>query len=759
MSNALRRQLSVFLCVLLVLMASALIDSAKGDVKSPITVRLEASHAPLLGEKFEITCTVRSSRAIDSVQAWIELPQGVTNEGGETRWEGALERGQSISFSIDARFTQRGNWAIEGWARREFENGDIWGDDDYVYLHIGETVSHFGYKHPEGFPVGRAEKLGPVGPVPQQTVPDEHGRGREETPNLDDRVDGKAWAGPGAFQTVTVTVRFQYFSPFDVLSNAKWTTVYIFDEDVGADDLLDWGLTNSNGIYTSIPIDNVDEEGGTQDIYVILQTDTNRRRVETFAFNAYRWLTMTDFNVPSGSYDHGIHTIPNGGLTEGAMWIFQTMYDGYVYPPNDPGYCRVTWEAGVDSGAYFSRSEDRVYLRDADDARPDVILHEMGHNYHWNIYGDWLPTTNCPSPHHMDSISTVNCAWTEGWASFFAIAVTDDPVFSTGGSGWNLETQTWGTPEWENGEAVEGRVAGALWDIHDSANEGNDVTSMGFNEIWQVIYDQNDHNFAQFWAEWQSYGHPTHNPVRSLYQNTIDYDNTPVISGLPDRCVCVNGSWNNAIDLWSYTDDVESSDSELSFSIVGNTNPSAGVTIDSDRYIDINPAPGWSGSSTITVGAFDQLKTGTDAFIVMVPATAPATPTLFSASEDDCDKVHITWQDNSSIETGFKLYRNGVQIATLDKNVTSYDDYTASPCVTYSYWITAYNCCGTSSASASNNGTWMGAPNAPSACQASENDCDQVHISWLDNSWGVCSERLSMTVARRQNPTATTAPS
>ena len=70
-------------------------------------------------------------------------------------------------------------------------------------------------------------------------------------------------------------------------------------------------------------------------------------------------------------------------------------------------------------------------------------------------------------------------------------------------------------------------------------------------------------------------------------------NDAPVISGLPDQTLNEDGSLNNAIDLWAYASDVETPDSGLTFTITANTVPSCGVSIDSNRYIDINPVADW----------------------------------------------------------------------------------------------------------------------------------------------------------------------
>jgi len=91
----------------------------------------------------------------------------------------------------------------------------------------------------------------------------------------------------------------------------------------------------------------------------------------------------------------------------------------------------------------------------------DVVQHEYGHFIMHMIYGLYWPITHCPNPHSIDEFSHPNCAWTEGWANFFPLAVQNEPNFELGnGDDENLETKTWGTPNWDDGDGVEGRVAG-----------------------------------------------------------------------------------------------------------------------------------------------------------------------------------------------------------------------------------------------------------------------------------------------------------
>jgi tripartite motif-containing protein 71 len=88
------------------------------------------------------------------------------------------------------------------------------------------------------------------------------------------------------------------------------------------------------------------------------------------------------------------------------------------------------------------------------------------------------------------------------------------------------------------------------------------------------------------------------------------------------------------------------------------------------------------------------------------PATAvtqaapalPAAPTNLVATAVSRSQVNLTWTDNSSNETGFKIERckgatctNFTQIVTVGVNVTSYANTGLNANTTYRYRVRAYN--------------------------------------------------------------------
>lgn len=79
----------------------------------------------------------------------------------------------------------------------------------------------------------------------------------------------------------------------------------------------------------------------------------------------------------------------------------------------------------------------------------------------------------------------------------------------------------------------------------------------------------------------------------------------PAFSDIPGQGLFTGESADNAVDLWVYAHDEQDSDAALSFAIVNSPDPAAGVTLDSGRYIDINPTPTWTGTTSVEVRVED----------------------------------------------------------------------------------------------------------------------------------------------------------
>jgi hypothetical protein len=222
---------------------------------------------------------------------------------------------------------------------------------------------------------------------------------------------------------------------------------------------------------------------------------------------------------------------PSSDANTKAWWGQADLNRAFLYTPNQPGGSIVEWSPTSTHGTHYHPG-GHIHLKSGDlDNVAHTIVHEYGHNVMYTVYHNYFPTNDCPSPHYINRVGGTNCGWTEGWANFFALAVLGDTSYRwPGGGSLNLETPTWFTSGWDDGATVEGRVAGTLLDIKDTANDGYDQYSDGFNNIWATFYNQTDNTFAQFWSAWQSRGYNQRTFRAAAFQSTIDYDYKPKLT-------------------------------------------------------------------------------------------------------------------------------------------------------------------------------------------------------------------------------------
>ncbi|MFP4394550.1 MAG: S8 family serine peptidase, partial [Anaerolineales bacterium] len=97
---------------------------------------------------------------------------------------------------------------------------------------------------------------------------------------------------------------------------------------------------------------------------------------------------------------------------------------------------------------------------------------------------------------------------------------------------------------------------------------------------------------------------------------TVTVNSEPTLAGLPNQ-VAPQSGWEQAIDLWEYAVDTEDDVADLTFSIISQTVNLA--TISNNRYIDINPPSGYTGTAQVQVQVADTGGlTATDTFAVEV---------------------------------------------------------------------------------------------------------------------------------------------
>jgi titin len=119
------------------------------------------------------------------------------------------------------------------------------------------------------------------------------------------------------------------------------------------------------------------------------------------------------------------------------------------------------------------------------------------------------------------------------------------------------------------------------------------------------------------------------------------------------------------------------------------------------------------------------------------PGGLPA-PSNLTATAVSMSQINLTWADNSSTETGFKIERkqgaSGTysQIATVGANVTTFANTGLSLNTTYFYRVRAFDATSNSAYSAEASATTF--IKAPSNLVATKISTSQINLSWTDNS-------------------------
>jgi len=345
----------------------------------------------------------------------------------------------------------------------------------------------------------------------------------------------------------------------------------------------------------------------------------------------------------------------------------------------------------------------------------------------YNAYNQWFPSDNCTTSHNPYYASTKICAWIEGWADFMSAAIGQDRNLTyPSGAHYRIEPASIYPSDVDKGDNVEIWIARALLDLMDdnpdcgyidldsSKDSVCDITNQGFSTIWDILWNQNQSTFSDFWTHWKDRGLDKHYAVQAIAMNTINYDAAPTLSGLPDKNVYEAQSLNNVFDLDNYASDFESSDAQLIFYVVNNTSPNnVKVSVNTTHGVDIvSLTYGWSSWADITIRVTDNIKYADDTFRVTVVNTAPSAPTGVEAelrifNKDGTytgDGVRVKWNKNPELDMNlYYIYRNWTgsspssttfnyygYVTHIDgSGIHTFIDTNVSSGKTYSYKITA----------------------------------------------------------------------
>ena len=127
----------------------------------------------------------------------------------------------------------------------------------------------------------------------------------------------------------------------------------------------------------------------------------------------------------------------------------------------------------------------------------------------------------------------------------------------------------------------------------------------------------------------------------------VGNNTAPTLTGLPDQTVPASSSLAPAIDLWQYASDGQTPVSQLTFAVDNAPSLSAGVSLSGNRYVNINPAAGWTGQTTVRIRVSDPGSlSATDQFLVTVVNTPPTLnplPVLLTAVAEPTHPTVDLW--------------------------------------------------------------------------------------------------------------------
>ncbi len=151
---------------------------------------------------------------------------------------------------------------------------------------------------------------------------------------------------------------------------------------------------------------------------------------------------------------------------------------------------RANGEIGTSS---YVGGEGNMYIlgyadNDTDEYDKSVIQHEFAH-----YLEDAVSRSDSPGgPHRLGDEIDMRLAYGEGFANAFSAIASAQPIYSDSagpsqsrGFGYSLEDDNFGSPGWFS----ENSVGKIIYDVADSNNDGDDVLSLGFAPIYQVMTD------------------------------------------------------------------------------------------------------------------------------------------------------------------------------------------------------------------------------------------------------------------------------
>lgn len=409
--------------------------------------------------------------------------------------------------------------------------------------------------------------------------------------------------------TFRVHVCWVYQNRVDGWNRQRWAMVEVWEKDLfnHGSERIDYGLTASfgpsspnraeNGCFTSRPLQRADSDWldwGNVDIFLKFKTCWSVAcvRVPSWPNPAYVWTTEHEEN---GLRTVGDNEDPQewGTISPGAnewatrayqyvnnAWNYTTNSNAGNFPTSDLGGVRILMPSSITgSCGRYSEGDNTIHLVVSDDCNvdrsPDVVIHEYGHFLMDKAYGDMDDLPGPGGSHFFcEESQDPGLSWREGFADFFGVLVNYES-FPTLGTDGDTKYYRHGNPvtkknridrSMENSTTCpdpdpegfdnELNVAGSLWDLRDTTNEGLDVSSESIAFILGVLNTCQHDTFRQYYdggnCNWLQQGGNQCNMIRAAEQNRVPFNTAPTAQVVTQTAF----AWyRDSMFIWANSDD------------------------------------------------------------------------------------------------------------------------------------------------------------------------------------------------------------
>ena len=480
-----------------------------GKVHQPIEVTLAADRTPQPGDVVNLTMAATPYLNGPALTLKWVLPAGLELLGGTTDESfAAIAPGQTVQSQRQVRFPSVGTYKVAVSATLSPNPAQQLAYADVLYFIVAADGT------------SRITDIDPAAqsPLGSTMQSDIHLLG--PTVNAAAANGDPCFKVSGTIRRIERTITFGGILP-DALVPVRFALIEVREEDLIADDVQEYGITDANGNYSFEFCDNDGLFDDTLELYVRLYASIYEQKdgfeivyVEDSSYiDEMYYYDSTIFSSGGGDFDVSMDL---DTTQSGPFNIADTIFEAWTFWKESGGAsdgdnavditAEVHWEPGyVDYGTlntYYDQAQEEITIgtvRDPDTWDDSSIIHEYGHMIEDNYSCD---ESLGGSHNFTDILDDEEFAWSEGYQNYFQSAVRQGrgwpdakyyfDVDDTGAIGF-ADLELWHK---DNPMLVDPRneaaIAALFWDLIDGSdpiNDGQDRVLHGHAMIQEVYTD------------------------------------------------------------------------------------------------------------------------------------------------------------------------------------------------------------------------------------------------------------------------------